>query len=602
MPDRHVLTRRLLLALALSGIVAYGALLRGAVLSDMYGPFAAPGWLAASDASLRPVRDALVPAGWSWKKVDKPYVGGDPANYLKFAREMTAFYQPHVREPLFLAATRGWLWLTSGADVSVSLASMTFGLLAIVAAYLLGAAVRGPGVGLLAAAGMALDCDLLAWAPEGWRDEAFTCFVTLTAWACVRWREAPGVGRAIMLGLVAAGACLTRITALSFIVPALLWLACSGGRASIVARAKGLAVAVVVAAALVGPYLINCAIATGDPLYAINYHTVFYRAAEGTPYDQPQSAAAYVRTKFATRPIATTDTAIRGLVTQPFVIKWQGFEPWRPGLGALLRLSAAAGVILWLFLPVGRLLLVLLVGSLVPYMVTWASPGGDAWRFTMHVYPIYLVAAGAAWSMLARGLRQIVAEPATLRAVAWRREALRAGGVLAVVGAGMAGRFWAPYLTVREGLLLGESSSVAVGQADEVFYTESWSAPVQTGAVTARLATAERAEIRVPLPERRAYRLVMRLDPLPFADGRPQRVRVFLDGRQVGAFELVPSVERMGSYTVELSADVVQPGRRRLEFVSEFAAPISEAGDVFPEIDRRQRVAFRLWYVRLTPL
>ena len=68
--------------------------------------------------------------------------------------------------------------------------------------------------------------------------------------------------------------------------------------------------------------------------------------------------------------------------------------------------------------------------------------------------------------------------------------------------------------------------------------------------------------VHVPLPERRPYRLVLRLDPLPFADGRPQRVRVFLDERQVAAFELVPSTDRMGSYAVDLSTDMVQPGRR----------------------------------------
>ena len=37
--------------------------------------------------------------------------------------------------------------------------------------------------------------------------------------------------------------------------------------------------------AVVAPYLISCAIATGDPLFAINYHTVYYRFAEQRPID-----------------------------------------------------------------------------------------------------------------------------------------------------------------------------------------------------------------------------------------------------------------------------------------------------------------------------
>ena len=35
-----------------------------------------------------------------------PYVGGDPINYLKFAREMRNFYAAHVREPMFPAVTK----------------------------------------------------------------------------------------------------------------------------------------------------------------------------------------------------------------------------------------------------------------------------------------------------------------------------------------------------------------------------------------------------------------------------------------------------------------------------------------------------------------
>ena len=298
-------------------------------------------------------------------------------------------------------------------------------------------------------------------------------------------------------------------------------------------RAKGLAVAVIVAAALVGPYVINCAIATGDPLYAINAHTVFYRAADGVPYDRPQSAAGYVRAKFASRPVATTDLALRGLVTQPFAIKWHGFEPWRAGLGTVLGACAAAGLVLWLFVPVGRLLLVLLFGSLVPYMVTWASPGGDAWRFSMHAYPIYLVAAATCLATVAAAIRQLTSDPGRWRVVQSRRAWVRVTLVLALLVGGLSGFFWSPYLVARESLLAGESTSVSVGPADGVFYGEGWSPLVRTGAVTGRLAMAERVTVHVPLPARRPYRLVMRLDPLPFADGRPQRVRV-LPGRPAG--------------------------------------------------------------------
>ena len=38
---------------------------------------------------------------------------------------------------------------------------------------------------------------------------------------------------------------------------------------------------------LVAPFLVNCAIATGDPLYAINNHTEFYLKREGAADTRP---------------------------------------------------------------------------------------------------------------------------------------------------------------------------------------------------------------------------------------------------------------------------------------------------------------------------
>ena len=46
-------------------------------------------------------------------------------------------------------------------------------------------------------------------------------------------------------------------------------------------------------AMLVAPFLINCAIATGDPFYAINNHTDFYLKREGAADVTPISAVSY---------------------------------------------------------------------------------------------------------------------------------------------------------------------------------------------------------------------------------------------------------------------------------------------------------------------
>ena len=90
--------------------------------------------------------------------------------------------------------------------------------------------------------------------------------------------------------------------------------------------ARAIALTGVVTLALVAPYLIACAQQYGDPLYAVNYHTRYYRAAEGLQKDESVSAASYVRTKLVTRPLTSIDTLAGGLFTYPMVNKWQSYN------------------------------------------------------------------------------------------------------------------------------------------------------------------------------------------------------------------------------------------------------------------------------------
>ena len=168
---------------------------------------------------------------------------------------------------------------------------------------------------------------------------------------------------------------------------------------------RELAIAVGVMTVLVAPFLINCAIATGDPFYAINNHTDFYLKREaaadlsrrsGTAAEadvRPMSAVAYSSGKFASRPIAATDNAVRGVFVYPFSNKWVGLDRWYPGLGTALACLAVAGLVTWLWSAEGRLLLVMFFGSLVPFSMTWTVLGGAEWRLTFFAYAFYLVAA-----------------------------------------------------------------------------------------------------------------------------------------------------------------------------------------------------------------
>ena len=583
-------------------VVGYAAWLRLVILVERFGPFDHPGWLVTLSHVVEAPKPMLAPASWVWAKSDPPYVGGDPINYLKFARELPSFYGATVREPLFLEVIRIFFKVTANQDVAISFASLTFSVLCVLATYLVGGRAISRPVGLAAALALAIEQEFAAWAPDGWRDETFAAFILLTAWALLRLKDKRTWQNAVIVGVVGAAACLTRITSVSVVVPGLIWVAWPRERAAWRTSARYAGIAALVTAVLVAPYLVNCYRQTGDALIAINYHTRFYLAAEGTITDAPPGALRYAAAKFRAHPIGETDTAVRGLVQYPFVTKFRGFYGWWPALGPILRALSALGLLIWIWQPRGRFLLLVLISSLAPYMITWTLQGGGEWRFTMHAYPFYLLAAFAAAAWLVAAARSLVANRSTAFA-SWRaqRVGVKALATAGLVASGWLASFWAPYFVAREGLLAGEPTSVAAGDNDGVFFSTGWTGLVHSGMVTSRFANAERATLRVPFPERRGYHLVLRMDAIPDANGSPQRVRLFIDDRPSGVFDLAWNEERVGALTLDLPASEVSPGRARLDFVADRVAPLGPAEASFPDLPASAPVAFRLWYVRVTP-
>ena len=55
---------------------------------------------------------------------------------------------------------------------------------------------------------------------------------------------------------------------------------------------------------------------------------------------------------------------------------------WVQGLGIVLSGAALAGLAMWPFSARGRLMLVMLLGSLLPYAFTWNIGGGAEWRLS----------------------------------------------------------------------------------------------------------------------------------------------------------------------------------------------------------------------------
>lgn len=581
--------------LLLALITIYGALLRFDVFVQRYGTLDHPLWARVLTQDLVPLVSQLHPARFRWYHVDQPYLGGDPINYLKFGREMRSFYQAHVREPLFVALTRVFLWLLSGQDAAVSFASATGSILTIVAAYLLGSALLSRRAGLVLSLLVAIEYDLISWSVDGWRDDLFMATVTLSAWTLVRcWRD-PSLRNGALAGIATGLACLTRITALTFVLPSFAWLILDSPPETRRQRAKIAGAAAAVCSLIVAPYLVSCAVQFGDPFYAINYHTGYYRYGEGLPSQKPMSAAAYISSKIQGRPIAALDTGTTGLFVHPFTTKWNGLDGWIPRLASLLSSLSILGLIQWVFVPEGRLMLVILIGSLVPYALTWNVAGGGEWRFTMHVYPLYLLAAISAAAFAWK-------TATTLSRRSWHvgriRRAVMIGWVAAAVGvAGVVVAYRElPWFVVREAIATNTAISVETGSRDSVFFSDGWSPPFADGP-TFRLSTAERSVIQIPLPARRSYQVVLRLDPV--APDRQRRAVVLMNRQLLATLLLTWNPERVGAYPLLLPADKVRAGMNELTIVPDTLVTAGSAGSRFSWRDPKDLLGVRFWYLRV---
>src|SRR4051812_1521341 len=283
-------------------VVLYGALLRLDAIAAKFEPVHAPRWVRQLEIA-RTGPSALRPAGMHWdfyprvahKDGPPSQYKSDPYTYLQYAREMHAFYAAHRREPLFPFATKVWLWLLHDDDSAGRFAAGAFSVLAIVLTFALGREAFSSPVGLVAAALWAIEFDVISSGTEGWRDDAFTCAVLLTAWCLLRFARQPDGLRAMLLGLAGGVACLVRITSISFVLPAIA-TALFETSASTQQRLRFAAVAAFSTFALVAPFLMNSWRVYGDPLYAINVHANVYQATEGQAPRQDLSAREYITT------------------------------------------------------------------------------------------------------------------------------------------------------------------------------------------------------------------------------------------------------------------------------------------------------------------
>ena len=161
--------------------------------------------------------------------------------------------------------------------------------------------------------------------------------------------------------------------------------------------------------------------------------------------------------------MATIDIGVRGLFVQPFITKWFGLDIWLKALRPALWWLSVAGLVALPLSAAGRLLLVILIGLLLPYAFTWNLGGGGEWRFTMHAYPFYIVAAVYALAGACRAAAALVRDPSRASRSAFIPIARRAATVLAIAAVSAAVYMSLPWFVTREAIAKGDSVSVETG-------------------------------------------------------------------------------------------------------------------------------------------
>ena len=500
-------------------------------------------------------------------------------------------------------------------EQAVVVASGVFSVLTVWATYLVGRVVFSGWVGLAAALALAIEPDVISASVIGFKDDAFAFFLLVFAYTLLRTRDAPTARRGYLCGLAGAGALLTRITSITFVLPMLLLLAVEPTTHTWRKRTGAVTAAVVMLALVVGPYLINCWIEYGDPLFSISDCSRWYREQLGLAAAAPMNPVQFLLTQLQAAPARFIETGVVGLTTYQLEYKWAGFDPWSPAVGAVLAPLAVLGSFLMPWSPRGRVLLLVTMLSTVPFIFTWTTPGFALvhhFRYTMPVHPALLLAA---FSVIALAVG--AARPASIRRFLNVRDLGRSVLLKGAVTATAIAATWGllnllPFLRLSEDLALRGETVLIAGPRDRFFFRRGWHDPLEGANVTVRFARGRTARVWIPMVPHRAHTITLRLDPFVFPGAAPQFVAVTVNGASVGTFALEWNPERVGEYTVEVPAIVASGGSVPIDLEARYSTVVGsireedekappDAGIGFDwMVDRDADVAFRLWAVVVT--
>jgi len=243
---------------------------------------------------------------------------------------------------------------------------------------------------------------------------------------------------------------------------------------------------------------------------------------------------------------------------------------------------ALAGLPVLLWRVEGVIAILVFLCSIVPYAWTWNIPGGGEWRFTLPVYPLFLISAAAAvegavrlsFGMLTSGSRR--ASLVSLARYAATAALLTALGVWTFR--------WLDWLRVGEAVAQRRSALIEPGSPGRFFFASGWEWDRRAGRAATASMVGREARLRLPLPPNLGARVVLRVGAAPPA-ARP--VRILLGDVPVGSI----SDSREGGEVATVDLDARSPrtgGVVELRFIA--SGPVND------------HPSLSLLWVRLEPL
>ena len=329
---------------------------------------------------------------------ESPYQA-DVRSYLDRAATMSprTFYDPFFREPFYVVLVKLFVSLSGGREIGVLLQSLFFSIAVLPLVFVLATRWVGRWWAVAALVPLVLHEWLVFEAPSGYRLSAYVFFLlcfTASVFVPTGKRRWP---RAVLSGVLGAMVCLIRLSGASVVVPMLLlggwdtrkdggWQACG--------------IALLTMTVLVGPYLVSCYRAHGDPFYAISFHTEFWLRAEDPGESASQVSAFRYLLEFHGKGELLAGQ-LRGLTVLPVRSFWNGLRHF-PTLGVLVIAGGLFGLLL--SLPTRfRFLLVAYLGHLIPFAYILNLPSGRAPRFVMPAFFFLVLAAVWLGQRLCRG-------------------------------------------------------------------------------------------------------------------------------------------------------------------------------------------------------